>query len=284
MISSAFTADKSHLLPANWNGPQGLDPITHQPHGAHASQQDSAYESTSHASYASHQGEPRSMDAVSEYNHNKAKAHHPADWASNGDKVQYVSSYKSTFQPGRSGGGGGGGGMMAAAPAKIPPIPRTYVGQSSTRHEEYVAEHRAYVTPSFGYPDETMHSTSLHRAPLDPIAYGRGNAREHSATAYMGSSAYGEDVPAATEAGVGAAQGYNILNGAQMPEYARSRQPGTFFAGRVSAAKIEAKMNARAPGYDIITHTGTSDDYVPRHVATRGGPAGPGGVSSTRPW
>ncbi|KAI9152653.1 hypothetical protein H9P43_009449 [Blastocladiella emersonii ATCC 22665] len=234
MISS-FTNDK---IASNLSWPMPAhDPIGSQP-GA-----ESAYESTSHSSYVTHD-EPGRYDAFNEYHANKNKAHQPAEWASNGEKVSYTSSYKSTFAGTQVGAPGAG-------PAKIPPIPRTCLGRSSSRHEATVAEHRAYtqapLANPYPYPAEIMSAVSLHRAaPLDGIPQTPEYAkREISATA----STTDQHVP------------YNILNGTAMPGYARARMPGTFFAGRVSAAKLEAKANARSVGYNILTH----ETHVPEH-------------------
>jgi hypothetical protein len=45
---------------------------------------------------------------------------------------------------------------------------------------------------------------------------------------------------------------YNILNGAPLLQV--PRQPGTFFAGRVSAQKLDDKRNSRTPAFNIISH------------------------------
>ncbi|KNE58372.1 hypothetical protein AMAG_18233 [Allomyces macrogynus ATCC 38327] len=47
-----------------------------------------------------------------------------------------------------------------------------------------------------------------------------------------------------------AAPGFDILTGTAV---AAQRAPGTFFAGRVSMQKLEAKAHARQPGWNIIT-------------------------------
>ncbi|ORZ33774.1 hypothetical protein BCR44DRAFT_55578 [Catenaria anguillulae PL171] len=243
MISSSFTSPRvAEHLP--WPVPASTDPIAHTgPAGNHPSNE--TYESTSHSSYISHQRDTHRFDAIHEYAHNKAKAHQPAEWASSGEKTAYVSSYKSTFQgsPTRDAPNGGA--------TKIPPIPRTALGKSTNHHEQVIADTRAqqqhpFIHP-YPYPPSIMHAVSVHgvgnSAALDAIqgSAAGGIAREQSATG-------------TTTATVPVTQGYNILNGSEMPAYARAKQPGTFFAGRVSAAKLEAKTNARTSGYDIISH------------------------------
>ncbi|KAJ3353101.1 hypothetical protein GGF32_003203 [Allomyces javanicus] len=100
---------------------------------------------------------------------------------------------------------------------------------------------RAPLTSSY---KSTFATSSSTYAKIPPIS-------ASNATAGRAGGSPREPVGAATAAiPPPRGPGFDILTGTAV---AAQRAPGTFFAGRVSMQKLEAKAHARQPGWNIIT-------------------------------
>ncbi|KNE72013.1 hypothetical protein AMAG_15954 [Allomyces macrogynus ATCC 38327] len=202
-----------------WGSADKTDPMT-------------AFMTTAQASFVNHTGSPVRKHAIYDYQDNLSRARHPAEWASHGDKLAYLSSYKSTFL----------GQPLGTGYHKIPPIPRTVLGHFSAQHEEYVAAHRAALQAAYEpYPSSLQRALRKVPLPTDPVPPRRadGVPPPNPHPNLGGHDEHGR---------------FNILNGSDVPEYAVPKHPGTFFAGRVTSKTIEAKVNGRKKGENFLAH------------------------------